>query len=477
MKAKRGAPDDRLQGLVRELTSLLGERCTTAAAERDHHGHGEAYHPTYPPDAVCYAVSTEEVAAIVRLCQKYRVPVVPYGAGTSLEGHVAALRGGICIDVSRMREILAVHPEDLDVTVQAGVTRQQLNAHLRDTGLFFPVDPGADATLGGMAATRASGTNAVRYGTMRDNVLALTVVMSDGTVVRTGSRARKSSAGYDLTRLFVGSEGTLGIITEVTLRLYGIPEAVSAAVCSFPDIESAVRTAIESIQVGVPVARVELLDDLCMRAINAYNGMSYPEAPTLFFEFHGTPRGVEEQAATVGEIAAANGGGDWQWASSAEERNRLWHARHNLHYAQLALRPGAKSWGTDACVPLSQLATCIGDIRPYTEAASFPVTTLGHVGDGNFHLTFIIDTNDPAEIREAEALNVRLVERAIELGGTCTGEHGIGYGKSKFLRAELGEGAVEVMRLLKTALDPHGIMNPGKILPGEPIPIDSPDAA
>jgi D-lactate dehydrogenase (cytochrome) len=476
MKAKLSAPEEGLKGLVQELTSLLGERFTTSVADRDHHGRGESYHPTYPPDAVCYAASTEEVAAIVRLCYRYHVPVVPYGAGTSLEGHVAALQGGICIDLSQMREILAVHPEDLDVTVQAGVTRQQLNAYLRDTGLFFPVDPGAEATLGGMAATRASGTNAVRYGTMRDNVLALTVVLADGAIIRTGSRARKSSAGYDLTRLFVGSEGTLGIITEVTLRLYGIPEAVSAAVCSFPDVESAARTAIESIQVGVPVSRVELLDDLCMQAINAYNGMSYPEAPTLFFEFHGTPRGVEEQAATVGEIAAANGGGHWQWASSAEERSRLWHARHNLHYAQLALRPGAKSWGTDACVPLSQLATCIGDIRRYTEAASFPVTTLGHVGDGNFHLTFIIDTDNPAEIREAEALNVRLVERAIELGGTCTGEHGVGYGKAKFLRAEHGEGTVEVMRLLKTALDPHGIMNPGKILPGELVSINSPDA-
>jgi D-lactate dehydrogenase (cytochrome) len=481
MTAKGPAPDHHLQGLVRELTSVLGERCATSAADRDHHGHGESYHPTHPPDAVCYARSTDEVAAIVKLCRRHGAPVIPYGAGTSLEGHVAALRGGICIDLSQMCEILAVHPEDLDVIVQAGVTRQQLNAHLRDTGLFFPVDPGADATLGGMAATRASGTNAVRYGTMRDNVLALTVVLADGTIIRTGTRARKSSAGYDLTRLFVGSEGTLGIITEVTLRLYGIPEAVSAAVCSFGDVESAVRTAIESIQAGVPVARVELLDDLCMRAINAYNGMSYPEAPTLFFEFHGTPRGVEEQAATVGEIAAANGGGHWQWASSAEERNRLWHARHNLHYAQLALRPGAKSWGTDACVPLSQLAACIGDIRRYTEAASFPVTTLGHVGDGNFHLSFIIDTNNPAEVREAEALNDKLVQRAIELGGTCTGEHGVGYGKSRFLRAEHGEGAVEVMRLLKAALDPQGIMNPGKVLPGEPTPVDglsrNPDGA
>jgi D-lactate dehydrogenase (cytochrome) len=459
---------ERIQGLVRELKTVLGDRCSTSAAEREHHGHGESYHPTFPPDAVCYVRSTEEVSTIVGLCSAYRVPVVPYGAGTSLEGHVAALQGGICIDLGQMREILAVRPEDLDATVQAGVTRQQLNAHLRDTGLFFPVDPGAEATLGGMAATRASGTNAVRYGTMRENVISLTVVLADGTIVRTGSRARKSSAGYDLTRLFVGSEGTLGIITEVTIRLYGIPEAISAAVCSFPDVESAARTAIESIQAGVPVARVELLDDLCMRAINAYNKLSYPETPTLFFEFHGTSRSVEEQAETVRAIASGNGGDHWHWASSAEERNRLWHARHNLHYAQFAMRPGAKIWGTDACVPLSQLATCIAEIRRHTEAASFPVTTLGHVGDGNFHLGFIIDTNDPAEVREAEALNAKLVQRAIELGGTCTGEHGVGYGKAKYLRAEHGDEAVEVMRLLKTALDPDGILNPGKVLPEAP---------
>jgi D-lactate dehydrogenase (cytochrome) len=456
---------ERTRGLVRELESLLGDRCSIASAERNHHGHGESYHPTFPPDAVCYVRSIDEVSAVVRLCRAFRIPVVPYGAGTSLEGHVAALAGGICIDLSGMNAILAVRPQDLDATVEAGVTRQRLNAHLRDTGLFFPVDPGAEATLGGMAATRASGTNAVRYGTMRENVLSLTVVRADGMVIRTGSRARKSSAGYDLTRLFVGSEGTLGIITEVTVRLYGIPETIAAAVCSFPDVESAARTAIEGIQAGVPIARVELLDDFCMRAINAYNDLSYPEAPTLFFEFHGSPLGVQEQTESMRDIASANGGTKWRWATSAEERNRLWNARHNLHYAQLAMRPGAKIWGTDACVPLSQLATCIGDIRRHTEGASFPVTTLGHVGDGNFHLSFIIDTNDPAEVREAEELNVKLVERAIALGGTCTGEHGIGYGKTRYLRAEHGNDAVETMRLLKAALDPDGILNPGKVLP------------
>jgi D-lactate dehydrogenase (cytochrome) len=462
--------------LVRELKALLGDRCSTAPADRDHHGHGESFHPTFPPDAVCYVTSTDEVSSIVPRCRAYGVPVIPYGAGTSLEGHVAALRGGICIDLSRMTTILAVRPEDLDATVEAGVTRQQLNAHLRDTGLFFPVDPGAEATLGGMAATRASGTNAVRYGTMRDNVLSLTVVRADGKVIRTGSRARKSSAGYDLTRLFVGSEGTLGIITEVTLRLYGIPETVSAAVCSFAEVESAARTAIESIQAGVPVARIELLDDFCMRAINRYNSLSYAEAPTLLFEFHGSPRSVTEQAETVREIASSNGGSGWRWATGTDDRNRLWHARHSLHYAQLAMRPGAKVWGTDACVPLSQLAPCIAEIRRHTQAASFPVTTLGHVGDGNFHLSFIIDPDDPAEVREAERLNMKLVEHAIALGGTCTGEHGIGYGKTKYLWAEHGEDAVETMRLLKKALDPDGILNPGKVLP-EPESRSDPDAA
>jgi D-lactate dehydrogenase (cytochrome) len=454
-----------LAGLVATLKALLGSRCSTALADREHHGHGESYHPTAAPDIVCYAQSTDEVSAIVSLCRTERVPIIPFGAGTSLEGHVAALHGGVCIDLSRMNAILAVHAEDLDCVVEAGVTRQQLNAHLRDTGLFFPVDPGAEATLGGMAATRASGTNAVRYGTMRENVIALTVVLADGSIVKTASRARKSSAGYDLTRLFIGSEGTLGIITEVTLRLYGIPEASSVAVCSFPDVQSAVSCAIETVQAGIAVARVELLDDLCMGAINRHNGLSYPETATLFLEFHGSPSAVEEQAAAVRAIAESHGGSGWRHAAGAEERTKLWQARHSLHYALLALRPGAKIWGTDACVPISQLATCVGDIRAETEKAAFPVPALGHVGDGNFHLSFIIDLDDPAELREAERLNALLVNRAIALGGTCTGEHGVGYGKAKYLRREHGDAAVDLMRLIKSSLDPHGILNPGKVLP------------
>ncbi|WP_156640090.1 FAD-binding oxidoreductase [Bosea sp. PAMC 26642] len=454
-----------LAGLVRALRAFLGARCSLAAADRELHGHGESYHPTAAPDVVCYAQSTDEVSAIVSLCRTARVPIVPFGAGTSLEGHVAALHGGVCIDLSRMNAIVAVHAEDLDCVVQAGVTRQQLNAHLRDTGLFFPVDPGAEATLGGMAATRASGTNAVRYGTMRENVIALTAVLADGSVVKTANRARKSAAGYDLTRLFVGSEGTLGVITEVTLRLQGIPEAISVAVCSFPDVGSAVSCAIETVQAGIAVARIELLDDLCMCAINRYNGLSYPETATLFLEFHGSGSEVEDQAASVRDIAEGHGGSGWRHAAGADERARLWQARHNLHYALLALRPGAKIWGTDACVPISQLATCITEIRAETEKAGFPVPALGHVGDGNFHLSFIIDLDDPAELREAERLNGLLVNRAIALGGTCTGEHGVGYGKAKYLRREHGDAAVDLMRLIKTSLDPHNILNPGKVLP------------
>lgn len=457
--------DHAIQRLVSELKTLLGDRCTTADSVRSQHGHGESYHPPAPPDAVCYVQTTEEVSAVVKLCRTYRVPIIPFGAGSSLEGHVHALYGGVCVDLSGMTKILEVHREDFDATVQAGVTRQQLNAHLRDTGLFFPVDPGAHATLAGMAATRASGTNAVRYGTMRENVISLTVVLADGKIIRTASRARKSSAGYDLTRLFVGSEGTLGIITELTIRLYGVPEIISAVVCSFPNVECATHAAIECIHAGVPVARVELMDDLCMRAINTYNELSYPETPTLFLEFHGTPRGVEEQAEIVREISFANGGSNWRAAANLEERNRLWEARHKMHDAQFTLRPGAKVWGTDACVPLSQLATCISDIREHTQKASFPITTLGHVGDGNFHLGFLINPDDPKEVAEAMELNSVLVRRAIALGGTCTGEHGIGYGKKQYLSLELGDGAVETMQLLKTALDPDGIFNPGKVLP------------
>jgi len=454
-----------LPPLVAALRDRLGSRCSTTAAEREHHGHGESYHPTREPDVVCYPQSTDEVSTIVGLCREHRVPIVPFGAGTSLEGHVCALDGGVSVDMRQMNAILAVNAEDLDATVQAGVTRKTLNSHLRDTGLFFPVDPGADATLGGMAATRASGTNAVRYGTMRENVLSLAVVMADGRMVRTSTRARKSSAGYDLTRLFVGSEGTLGIITEVTVKLYGIPEAMSAAVCSFPDVGAAVRTAIETVQCGVPVARVEFLDDRCMQAVNRYAKLDYPETATLFFEFHGTPASVEEQAAVVRDLAAANGGDRWQWTASPEERARLWQARHDVHYATLAMRPGAKSWGTDACVPISRMADIMTAMRDVTADAPFFVTSLGHVGDGNFHMGFLIDMDSPAELAAAERYNAILIEKTLAMGGTCTGEHGVGYGKSKWLVKEHGEAAVDTMRLIKAALDPDNLFNPGKVLP------------
>ena len=449
--------------LVDELRALLGERLSTSAAVREQHGHDESYHPTYPPDAVAFATSTEEVAEIVKLCAARKRPVIAFGTGTSLEGHVAALHGGISIDMSRMNEVLEVNAEDLDCRVQAGVTRKQLNTYLRDTGLFFPIDPGADASLGGMTATRASGTNAVRYGTMRETVLGLTVVLADGRVIRTGGRARKSAAGYDLTRLFVGSEGTLGVIAEIRLRLYGIPEAVSAAVCSFETLEGAVDTVILTIQSGVPVARIELLDEVQMDALNKYSNYDYPVLPTLLFEFHGTERGVQEQAETVGEIAAEYGGGDFRWATLAEERNKLWQARHDSYYASLALRPGAKGWATDVCVPISRLAECILEAKRDIEDSKLLAPIVGHAGDGNFHVCFIIDPDDAEEMARTEALNERMVMRALALGGTCTGEHGIGTGKMEFLQAEHGE-AVAVMRALKLALDPDNLMNPGKML-------------
>jgi len=449
--------------LFAELQALLGERFSTAPAVREQHGHDESYHSTHAPDAVAFAHSTEEVSRIVEACARHRTPVIPFGTGTSLEGHVAALHGGVCLDVAQMNSILRVSAEDLDVTVQAGVTRKQLNEHLKDTGLFFPIDPGADASLGGMAATRASGTNAVRYGTMRENVLGLTVVTADGRIIKTGGRARKSAAGYDLTRVFVGSEGTLGVITDVTLRLYGIPEAISAAVGSFPTIEDAVNTVIQTIQTGIPVARIELLDEVQMDAINRYSKLDYPVQPTLFFEFHGTEAGVAEQAAMVKEIAAGFGAGDFHWASKAGERNRLWQARHNAYYAAKAMRPGTKGWATDVCVPISRLAQCISETKADLRTSTLFAPIVGHVGDGNFHVTFLVDPDRPADLEEAKRLNERMVMRALALGGTCTGEHGIGYGKMDFLVAEHGE-AVAVMRQLKLALDPHNIMNPGKIL-------------
>ncbi|NYZ13948.1 FAD-binding protein [Azospirillum sp. RWY-5-1] len=450
---------------LHRLAAIVGGKVSTRPADLTVHGQGECYHPSMPPDVVCFPGTTAEVAAVVKLARETGTPIVPFGAGTSLEGHTAAMRGGICIDLGRMNVILDVRPEDMDVTVQAGVTRKQLNSHIRDTGLFFPVDPGADATLGGMAATRASGTNAVRYGTMRENVLALTVVLPDGSIVKTANRARKSSAGYDLTRLFVGSEGTLGVITEVTLRLHGIPEAVTAAVCSFPDAASAVTTAIQVIQSGIPVARVEFVDAVGIVAVNRFAGLDYPETPALFFEFHGSDAGVREQAARTGEIAVENGGSAFAWAAGAEERSRLWQARHDFHYAVMALRPGARIWGTDVCVPISRLVECIGLARSDAAAAPFPVAALGHVGDGNFHMSYVIDPDSAAERRMAEEFSTRLGLHAIALGGTCTGEHGIGYGKVKFMVPEFGEEAVALMRTLKSAIDPAGLFNPGKIIP------------
>jgi D-lactate dehydrogenase (cytochrome) len=449
--------------LVTSLRELLGDRLSTSGTVCAHHGKDESYHAPYPPDAVVFAQCTEEVSSIVKLCAKYRTPVIAFGAGTSLEGHVAALAGGVCIDMSQMNRVLQVNAEDLDATVEAGVTRKQLNEYLRDTGLFFPIDPGADASLGGMAATRASGTNAVRYGTMRENVIAMTVVLADGRVIRTARRARKSAAGYDLTRLFVGSEGTLGIITELTVRLYGIPEATSAAVCAFPTIEGAVDTVISTIQSGIPVARMELLDEIQMAAINKYSNLDNKVSPTLFFEFHGTESAVAEQAETVKTLAAENGGEDFRWAITPEQRSKLWQARHDAYYAALALRPGSKGLATDVCVPISRLAECITETKQDLSRSSIPYALVGHVGDGNFHLVFMLDPNRPEELIEANQINERMVDRALAMEGTCTGEHGVGYGKMDFLVAEHGE-AVSVMRAIKKSLDPDGILNPGKIV-------------
>lgn len=449
--------------LLDALRELLGERLSTGRAECEQHGRGESYHPTLPPDAVCYAESTAEVAAIVKLCAAQRVPIIAFGGGTSLEGHVGATRGGVCIDLSRMQRIIAVRPDDLDVTVEAGVTRMQLNAELRTTGLFFPVDPGGESTLGGMAATRASGTNAVRYGTMRENVLNLTVVLADGQVIKTGGRARKSSAGYDLTRLFVGSEGTLGIITEVTLRLYGIPETTCAAVCTFPTIAAAVSSVVSIIQYGIPVSRVELLDARTVQAVNRFSHMGLVETPTLFFEFAGSPASVAEQVELTREIVESNGASGFQAAGDADARNALWRARHSVHYAMQSMRPNGRIWSTDVCVPISALTRCIAETAEDVARVSFFVGMVGHVGDGNFHLGMVVDPGNAAELVEAEALNERVVERAIALEGTCTGEHGIGSGKIKFMPLEHGA-ALGVMHLVKQALDPLGLMNPGKIL-------------
>lgn len=452
------------ESVLAALHTLLGKRISTSAAVREHHGRGEDYLPIAPPDAVCFPENNEEIAEIVRLCAARRVPVIPYGTGTSLEGHVQAVRGGVCIDLMGMNAVLEVNEQDLDCRVQAGVTRKQLNEYLRDTGLFFPIDPGADASLGGMAATRASGTNAVRYGTMRENVLGLTVILPDGRIVRTGGRSRKSAAGYDLTRLYVGSEGTLGVVSEVHLRLYGIPEAITSAVCQFPTLAEAVNSVIMIIQCGIPVARIELLDEVQMGACIAYSKLDgYEARPTLFFEFHGTTASAAEQAEMTREIADEFGGSAFQWTADAEARNKLWQARHDAYYAGLALRPGKKGIATDACVPISALADCIMETREDIDRSGLVAPIVGHVGDGNFHLVIVVDPDDEDEMRRAHELNDRLIERTLAHGGTCTGEHGIGQGKMQFLTAEHGE-AVSVMRTLKQALDPHNIMNPGKIL-------------
>jgi D-lactate dehydrogenase (cytochrome) len=460
------APSNRinsLTSLTAELRALVGERVSTAAAVRAHHGKDESYHAPHLPDAVVFPETTEEVAAIVKICARHKAPVIPFGTGTSLEGHVMALNGGVTVALTNMKKIKRVSAADMDATVEAGVTRKQLNEHLRDTGLFFPIDPGADASLGGMTATRASGTNAVRYGTMRENVLALKVVLPDGRIVETAHRARKSAAGYDLTRLFVGSEGTLGIVTEVTLRLYGIPEAISAAVCPFDTIAGAVDAVILTIQSGIPVARVELMDAESMAALNRYSKLAYPEKPTLLLEFHGTHSGVREQVDQFRTIASENGGGDLKWATSTEDRAKLWQARHDAAYACMAMRPGKKLWPTDVCVPISRLADCIAETKRDLDGSFLFAPVFGHVGDGNFHVTFVLDPNDAREIAEVERLNERLVMRALAMDGTCTGEHGIGSGKMKFLVAEHGEG-VQVMRAIKKAIDPDDIMNPGKVL-------------
>jgi len=456
---RRSAP----QALIKSLRALLGERFSTAQAVREHHGRDESHFDAPPPDGVAFPQTTDEVAAIVSRCADHATPMIAFGAGTSVEGQVLAVQGGIAMDLSQLNRIVAVRAEDLDATVEAGVTREDLNRHLRDTGLFFPLDPGANATLGGMAATRASGTNAVRYGTMRENTLALTVVLADGSVVRTGTRARKSSAGYDLTRLFVGSEGTLGIVTEVTLRLYPQPEALSAAACAFPGVGEAVRTVIQTIQTGVPVARCELLDATTIRGINAYSRLALRDAPHLFFEFHGSAASVREQAETVQAIAAEHGGMGFEWSGTPEERSRLWKARHDAYFACVALRPGCRVLSTDVCVPISQLARCISETEAEVKLAPFPIMLVGHVGDGNFHLGMNIDPNDARELAQAESINRRMVERAIAMGGTCTGEHGIGLGKIGFLEQEHASD-IALMRTLKRTLDPQNLLNPGKLL-------------
>ena len=452
------------EALVSDLRALVGDRCTTNPTQLEHHSHGESWHDHAAPDVVVFPTTTDDVSAIMKVAARHHAPVVPFGIGSSLEGHVNAFSGGVSVDFSRMTRVLAINADDLDATVEAGLTHRALNKVLNNKGLAFWVDPGADATIGGMAATRASGTTAVRYGTMREAVLGLTVVLADGRIIHTGSRARKSAAGYDLTRLFVGSEGTLGVITEITVRLFGLPEAVSAAVCPFDTMEGAVQTVITTIQLGIPVARIELLDEAQLDAVNRYSKLNCVLKPTLFFEFHGTSNdAVTESATAVQEIAAENGGRDFQWATTTEERSKLWAARHNAFYAAVALRPGCKPWTTDVCVPISRLAECVLETRADVQKAGILAPLVGHVGDGNFHLIFPMSPDDPAELQKAKDVNARLVARALAMGGTCSGEHGVGVGKMAYLEAEHGE-SLEVMKAIKRALDPENRMNPGKMI-------------
>jgi len=451
------------EALYAALQERFGTQFSAALAVREQHGRDESALASPPPEAVVFCESTADVVDAVKLASQYKVPVIPFGVGSSLEGHLLAVQGGISLDVSRMNSVLRFDTDDLTATVQPGVTREQLNRELRDQGLFFPIDPGANASLGGMSATRASGTNAVRYGTMRDNVLGLGVVTASGEVVRTGTRAKKSSAGYDLTRLFVGSEGTLGVITEITLKLYPLPEAVSAAICHFPSIDAAVRTTIQIIQMGVPIARCELLDAHAIRAVNLHSKLGLAEQPLLLMEFHGSQSSVAEQAATVQDIAHEHGGAAFQWATTPEERTKLWAARHQAYFAALQTRPGCRCQSTDTCVPISRLAEIINASVDEAETSGIPYWIVGHVGDGNFHLSYLLDVNDPAEVAAVERMNVSMVQRALSLGGTCTGEHGIGLHKMPYLVDEAGAGAIDLMRQIKHALDPHNIMNPGKI--------------
>ena len=449
--------------LADALAARFGDRFSVAQAVREHHGRDESPFPPTPPEAVVFAQSTDDVVAVIDLCRAHRYPVIPFGAGSSLEGHVLAVQGGVSIDLQQMNRVLSIDADDLTATVQAGVLRKQLNEELKSTGLFFPIDPGADASIGGMSATRASGTNAVRYGTMRENVLSLTVVTPDGKVIRTAGRAKKSSAGYDLTRLFIGSEGTLGVITEVTVRLYPVPEAMSAAVVNFPSLSEAVRAVIQTIQLGVPIARSEFLCAATIRAINAHSHTTLREAPTLFFEFHGSEASVKEQAELVQQIARDHGGQDFEWASRPEDRTRLWNARHNAYFACLQVRPGCRAISTDTCVPISRLADSITGARRILDTAAFPTMILGHVGDGNFHAVLLIDPNDAQEVADAERLNDEIVRLALSMDGTCTGEHGVGLHKIGFLVEERGDDAIDLMRRIKAVIDPHNIINPGKV--------------